>query len=75
MPDTSPSHSLDVRFNGTQLRVPRGTTLATLLDQQDTAQTGVATAINGDFITRDLRARTILQAHDEVLTFQAIVGG
>jgi sulfur carrier protein len=35
----------------------------------------IATAVNGEFVPRALRAQTWLAAGDTVLTFQAIVGG
>ena len=35
----------------------------------------VATARNGEFVAREARATTLLQDGDQVLLFQAIVGG
>ncbi|MBL8389022.1 MAG: sulfur carrier protein ThiS [Hydrogenophaga sp.] len=62
-------------FNDQPLPCPRGLTLAQLLESQGVDGTAVATAVNGHFVPRAQRAATILQPHDRVLTFQAIVGG
>ena len=35
----------------------------------------LATAVNGDFVPRTLRAQTVLKAGDAIVTFQAIEGG
>lgn len=62
-------------FNGTDLPCPEGLTLAQLLDEQGLEADTIATAVNGAFVPRTLRATTPLQPGDTVLTFQAIVGG
>lgn len=62
-------------FNGTDLPCPEGLTLAQLLDEQGLAPDTIATAVNGAFVPRALRATTRLHPGDTVLTFQAIVGG
>jgi len=62
-------------FNDLSLPCPAGLTLAQLLDAQGVDAASVATAVNGQFVPRPQRATTVLQPHDTVLTFQAIVGG
>lgn len=64
-----------LNFNGTELPCPEGLTLAQLLDEQGLEADTIATAVNGAFVPRALRATTVLQPNDTVLTFQAIVGG
>lgn len=62
-------------FNDLTLPCPEGLTLAQLLDEQGLEADTIATAVNGAFVPRTLRATTPLQPGDTVLTFQAIVGG
>ena len=62
-------------FNDQTLPCPAGLTLAQLLDEQGLEADTIATAVNGAFVPRALRATTPLQTGDTVLTFQAIVGG
>lgn len=62
-------------FNDQTLPCPDGLTLAELLDAQGLDADTIATAVNGAFVPRALRASTPLKPDDTVLTFQAIVGG
>lgn len=64
-----------LRFNQHTLPCPVGLTLAGLLAQQAVAPERVATAVNARFVPRTDRGATLLQPGDEVLTFEAIVGG
>ena len=64
-----------LHFNDLTLPCPDGLTLAALLESQQVDATQVATAVNGTFIPREQRSATPLSNGDEVLTFQAIVGG
>ena len=64
-----------LQFNGAALTLAADTSLEALLDQQGVVQAGVATAVNGAFVPRSLRAQHRMQTGDTVLTFQAIVGG
>ena len=57
------------------LRAVTAEELAALLDAQGMDANQMATAVNGEFVARELRAQHRLQAGDTVLTFQAIVGG
>jgi len=73
MPDTASLVTLS--FNGTPLACTPGLTLGGLLARQGVASAAVATAVNSQFVPREQRDTHPLQPGDEVLTFQAIVGG
>ena len=75
MPETLIPVEATLRFNEHTLPCPDGLTLAALLDAQGMDANQMATAVNGEFVARELRAQHRLQAGDTVLTFQAIVGG
>jgi sulfur carrier protein len=64
-----------IQFNGSELPLVHAITLADLLSAQAVAPGAVATAVNGQFVARELRGITWLRPGDQVLTFQAIVGG
>jgi sulfur carrier protein len=64
-----------LRFNGQQLELTDPLSLSDLLTQHSVAADSVATAVNGQFVQRGQRAATALCPGDEVITFQAIVGG
>lgn len=70
---TQPEVSL--RFNGQAVTLAPEMSLADLLTAQAIASDAVATAVNGVFVPREQRSSTPMQGGDEVLTFQAIVGG
>lgn len=63
-----------VHVNGEFRRVTPGT-LAEWLDSEGLAAGQVATAVNGEFVARDARARRILRDGDRIDVFRAIVGG
>lgn len=71
----SASASATLRFNGQPVACTASLNLSDLLTAQAVAPERVATAVNGQFVRRDQRSATVLQAGDEVMTFQAIVGG
>ncbi|OGB17986.1 MAG: thiamine biosynthesis protein ThiS [Burkholderiales bacterium RIFCSPHIGHO2_12_FULL_67_38] len=75
MPETLAHQEAQLRFNDHTLLCPEGLTLAALLEAQGVDVNKVATAVNGEFVPRGLRASTVLKPGDTVLTFQAIVGG
>jgi sulfur carrier protein len=50
-------------------------TIASLLERQGYTAEAVATALNGNFISRAQRDKTPLQSGDHLTVFQAIVGG
>jgi sulfur carrier protein len=69
------TNSSSLRFNGQQLELTDPLSLSELLARHGIAADSVATAVNGQFVQRGQRAATALRCGDEVLTFQAIVGG
>ncbi len=64
-----------IQLGGNPRSVPAGSSLAELVAALGHAHDAVATALNGDFVRRDLRASTVLAPGDQVLIFQPIVGG
>ena len=66
---------ISLRLDGKPFNVPDGTTLADLVALLGHAPNAVTTAIGGAFVARSDRAAQPLQAGDEVLLFQPIVGG
>jgi sulfur carrier protein len=75
MPETRIPVEATLRFNEHTLPCQDGLTLAALLEAQGVDANQMATAVNGEFVPRSLRAQTRLSTGDTVLTFQAIVGG
>jgi sulfur carrier protein len=66
--------AITVVVNGT----PQSTTAPTLqawIDALGVAPVALATAVNGNFVPRSLRAQQPLTEGDTILTFQPIEGG
>ena len=61
--------------NGQPREVPAGSSLADLVAQMADTPQALATAVNQEFVARDARAARLLQAGDQVFTFQPITGG
>ena len=64
-----------ITVNGQAREVTEGSTLADLVAQLAASPQALATAVNGDFVARDLRAAHLLKPGDQVFTFQPITGG
>jgi sulfur carrier protein len=64
-----------IKLDGAPHLLVPGTSLAALVHQLGHAPASVGTAVNGSFVARALRQEHVLQAGDEVLLFQPIVGG
>lgn len=64
-----------VTLNGQVVPIQPGCSLAEWLDGLGVAPQSVATAVNGQFVARDVRALWVLRAGDAVFTFQAITAG
>ena len=64
-----------ITLNGEARNVPPGQTLADLIAQLDAPPQALATAVNGEFVSRDARAEHQLNDGDAVFTFQPITGG
>jgi len=67
--------TLDVSVNGQMHTLAASGTLAELIGCLGHAPESVATALNGEFITRGERAARVLRHGDKVTCFQAITGG
>ncbi len=66
---------ISIVLNGQSREVPAGSSLADLVTQLVDTPQALATAVNQEFVARDARAARILQAGDQVYTFQPITGG
>ena len=64
-----------VLVNGTPRPWRDGLSVAALLDERGEAREAVTTALNGRFVPRDARERTLLAPGDALTLFHAIVGG
>lgn len=74
-PMAAPDAKVPILLDDQPHQVAPGTTLADLVAQLGHGEDSVATAVNGHFVARGLRAQYRLQAGDTVLLFQPIVGG
>lgn len=70
-----PTAVMHVIVNGEACPLPHGASLGDLLAQLGHAPEAVATAVNGDFVARGLRAGHALADGDQVQCFRPIVGG
>ncbi len=64
-----------ITLDGQAHDLPAGSSLADLLASLGHGEDAVATAVNQSFVPRSQRATTLLRPGDQVLFFQAIVGG
>jgi sulfur carrier protein len=64
-----------ITLNGGTRELPEGQTLADLIAQMDAPPQALATAVNGEFVAREVRAHCKLREGDAVFTFQPITGG
>ena len=71
--------TIHIRTDQGDLCLPHGSTLLEAVDQlmapQGRAPESVATAVNGQFVARSLRATHVLHDGDAVLCFAPITGG
>lgn len=67
--------TITVSVNGTAHVLPAGSTVAQLVERLGRQPQHVATAVNGDFVARALRAERVLNDGDKVHCFQPIGGG
>ncbi|HOF51909.1 MAG TPA: sulfur carrier protein ThiS [Rhodoferax sp.] len=68
------SESFTVVVNG-QPQTTTARTLQDWVDAQSVQPAALATAVNGEFVPRDLRAQRLLCVGDLIVTFQPIQGG
>ncbi|WBY02273.1 sulfur carrier protein ThiS [Ramlibacter tataouinensis] len=66
---------ITIQLNRERLQFPDGTSLAALVAALDRAPAALATAVNGEFVARELRGQHLLRDGDVVLTFEPITGG
>ncbi|MEY4712400.1 MAG: thiamine biosynthesis protein ThiS [Pseudomonadota bacterium] len=66
---------ISIVVNGQPREVPAGSSLADLVAHLADTPQALATAVNQEFVARDARAARVLQAGDQVFTFQPITGG
>ncbi len=64
-----------ITVNGQTREVAEGSTLADLVAELAASPQALATAVNGDFVARDVRAAHLMKPGDQVFTFQPITGG
>ena len=64
-----------ITLNGEARKLPPRQTLADLIAALDAPPPSLATAVNGDFVAREARAKRELNDGDAVFTFQPITGG
>lgn len=71
--------TITVTVNGQAHQVPANTTLAQLLQgmrpDTDLASSPLASAVNGKHIARTQREACVLNANDDITTFEPISGG
>ena len=71
--------TIHIRTDQGDLCLPQGSTLLDAVDQllasQGRLPESVATAVNGQFVARSLRASHVLHDGDAVLCFAPITGG
>ena len=67
--------NLEITVNGEARTVPESATLADLVNALGQPPQALATAVNGEFVPRAVRASVQLHAGDAVFTFQPITGG
>ncbi|QTN30201.1 sulfur carrier protein ThiS [Rhodoferax sp. AJA081-3] len=68
------STTITLTVNG-GLHTTTARTLAQWVEQQGQLPQAVATALNGEFVPRNLRATQTLSDGDTIITFQPIEGG
>ncbi len=64
-----------ITLNGEPRSLDDGATLADLIAALAEQPQALATAVNGEFVSRDARAQIRLREGDAVYTFQPITGG
>ena len=65
---------MNVTINGEPVDLPEGTTLAAILEQRGQS-TGVATAVNGEFVPRSARSTHAVSDGDTVDIVAPMQGG
>lgn len=64
-----------VDFNGQTMDARVGESLAEFIDRLGKDPNQLATAVNAEFVPRDMRKTLLLQQGDAIMTFEPITGG
>ena len=67
--------TIDIRFNDAPRAVPRGTTVAALLEREGLAGRRVAAEVNREIVPRGAHGVRVLEAGDRVEVVHALGGG
>lgn len=67
--------SIIVDFNGQPMNARAGESLAEFIDRLGKDPNQLATAVNAEFVPRDMRKTLLLQQGDAIMTFEPITGG
>lgn len=66
---------MQIFVNGESMHIEDGSSLADVISQLKLTAEQCATAVNGQFISRNERASRLLFADDHIMTFEPITGG
>lgn len=66
---------MKVKFNGKEMNVDEGVSLAQFISQQNLPAIGIASAINGKMVRKTDWDATLLKEDDEILIISAVCGG
>ena len=66
---------MQIFVNGEAMQIEDGSSLADVISQLKLTAEQCATAVNGQFVSRNERASRLLFADDHIMTFEPITGG
>jgi sulfur carrier protein len=66
---------MQIFVNGESMQIEDGSSLADVISQLKLTAEQCATAVNGQFVSRNERASRLLFADDHIMTFEPITGG
>jgi sulfur carrier protein len=66
---------MQIFVNGEAMEVEEGTSLAAVIGLLKLTPEQCATAVNGQFVSRNERASRLLFSDDHIMTFEPITGG
>lgn len=69
------NEAIMVDFNGQAMDARVGESLAEFIDRLGKDPNQLATAVNAEFVPRDMRKTLLLQQGDAIMTFEPITGG
>jgi sulfur carrier protein len=68
-------YQVSVTVNGQPVRLPRATTVTTLLETMDTADKRIAVERNGEIVPRSQHGTTVIEDGDQLEIVIAVGGG